>query len=84
MAGLRQRDLTRYADTVIVGGGSAGAARAGVFAERSEQSVVLLEAGPDYGAFDAGAWPADLTDARTTPASDDWAMTAVLCIRTAW
>ena len=49
MAGLRQRDLTRYADTVIVGGGSAGAARAGVFAERSEQSVVLLEAGPDYG-----------------------------------
>lgn len=64
--------LPRYADTVVVGGGSAGAALAGVLAERSEQSVLLLEAGPDYGTFDAGAWPEDLTDASTTPASHDW------------
>jgi choline dehydrogenase len=33
---------------------------------------VLLEAGPDYGSFAGGGWPADLLDARHLPASHGW------------
>jgi choline dehydrogenase len=61
------------ADFVVVGGGSAGAAIAGLLAERSEGSVVLLEAGPDYGPLEDGRWPADLLDAATLAiVSHDW------------
>jgi choline dehydrogenase len=54
-----------------VGGGSAGAAVAGILAERGEQ-VLLLEAGPDYGAYADGGWPADLCDAGSLARSHDW------------
>ncbi len=64
--------IPQHADTVVVGGGTAGAAVAGILAERSEQSVLLLEAGPDYGPFVDGRWPSDLTDARLIPTSHDW------------
>jgi choline dehydrogenase len=37
---------------------------AGRLAERTDQSVLLLEAGPDYGAYAAGEWPPVLLDAR--------------------
>src|SRR6188472_4135867 len=61
------------ADIVIVGGGTAGAAVAGLLAERSDANVVLLEAGPDYGARDSGRWPRDLLDAAEMPMfSHDW------------
>jgi choline dehydrogenase len=64
--------LPRFADTVVIGGGTAGAAIAGLLVEHSEQSVVLLEAGPDYGSFAAGRWPAELTDAGAIPTTHDW------------
>jgi choline dehydrogenase len=64
--------LPKFADTVVIGGGTAGAAIAGVLAEHSEQSVLLLEAGPDYGPFAAGRWPAELTDAGAIPITHDW------------
>ena len=65
--------LPAFADTVVIGGGTAGSAVAGMIAERSPQSVLLLEAGPDYGARESGRWPAALLDARALPtASHDW------------
>ena len=64
--------LPAFADTIVIGGGTAGAAIAGELAARSSESVLLLEAGPDYGSFEGGQWPADLTDARALPTSHDW------------
>jgi choline dehydrogenase len=64
--------LPRYADTVVVGGGTAGAAVAGILAERTEQSVLLLEAGPDYGPYESGNWPSDLLEAFDLAESHGW------------
>lgn len=64
--------LPKFADTVVIGGGTAGAAIAGLLAEHSEETVLLLEAGPDYGPFATGRWPADLTDAGAIPTTHDW------------
>lgn len=61
-----------YADTVVVGGGTAGAAVAARLVERTNQTVLLLEAGPDYGALSEQHWPAGLLDARSLPAGHDW------------
>ena len=67
-----EREAVRSADTVVVGGGTAGAAVAGLLASRGDRRVVVLEAGPDYGAFHGGRWPADLLDATDIPASHQW------------
>ncbi len=64
--------LPRYADTIVVGGGSAGATVAGLLAQRSDQSILLLEAGPDYGPLTGGRWPATLLDARALGYTDAW------------
>lgn len=65
--------IPEAADVIVAGGGTAGAAVAGVIAERSEASVVLLEAGPDYGPADSGRWPHDLLEAATLAmVSHDW------------
>jgi choline dehydrogenase-like flavoprotein len=71
MAGETQ--IPEAADVIVVGGGTAGAIVAGAIAERSDASVVLVEAGPDYGPADSGRWPQDLLDAATLAmASHDW------------
>ncbi len=67
-----EQRLPRHADTVIVGGGTVGAVVAGLLAESSDESVLLLEAGPDYGPFAGGRWPHDLVDARALGYSDTW------------
>jgi choline dehydrogenase len=64
--------LPNFADTIVIGGGTAGAAVAGLLAQHSDQSVLLIEAGPDYGPFAAGRWPPELTNAGTIPATHDW------------
>ena len=61
-----------YADTVVIGGGTAGAAVAARVAQGGSQSVMLVEAGPDYGAFTEGHWPGPLLDARSLPGGHDW------------
>ena len=69
--------LPQEIDLLVVGGGTSGAALAGIVARDTELNVVLLEAGPDYGPFDAGAWPADLLDARTFGGSHEWGYTGL-------
>ena len=61
-----------YADTVVIGGGTAGAAVAARLVQGTSQTVLLIESGPDYGAFAEGRWPAPLLDARSLPAGHDW------------
>jgi choline dehydrogenase len=62
---------TLNADIVVVGGGSSGCALAGRLAGAGRK-VLLLEAGPDYGPFGSGRWPAELVDARRIATSHDW------------
>jgi choline dehydrogenase len=64
--------IPRYADTIVLGGGTGGAAAAGLLAELGDQSVLLLEAGPDYGPLAGGGWPADLLDARDLAPTHGW------------
>ncbi|CAA9585230.1 MAG: Oxidoreductase, GMC family [uncultured Thermomicrobiales bacterium] len=72
MTDASHQALPRYADTVIVGGGTAGAVVAGLLAAGCDESVLLLEAGPDYGPLAGGRWPLDLVDARALGYSDTW------------
>jgi choline dehydrogenase len=68
--------LPPRADIVVIGGGAGGAPAAARLAERSGANVLLLEAGPDYGPFSAGQWPADLVNASTLAYSHDWNYTS--------
>jgi choline dehydrogenase len=61
-----------YADTVVIGGGTAGAAVAARLVQGTSQTVLLVESGPDYGAFTEKRWPAQLLDARSLPGGHDW------------
>ena len=73
---MQSEDVPRFADTVVIGGGTAGAAVAGLLAERGDQSVLLIEAGPDYGHLREGRWPDDLLDSRVLAGTHDWSFTS--------
>ena len=64
--------LPESADVVVVGGGTAGSVVAGRLAEQTTRSIVVIEAGPDYGSSDSGRWPEELLDHRTFALSHDW------------
>lgn len=74
-AALPPTALPGTVDTVVVGAGTGGAAFTGVLAANSTESVLLLEAGPDYGSYLDGGWPADVLDAKAIPLSHDWGLT---------
>jgi len=59
-------------DVVVAGGGSAGCVVASRLSENTDCSVCLLEAGPDYGPYADGGWPADILDARELAFSHSW------------
>ncbi|HEU4894509.1 MAG TPA: GMC family oxidoreductase N-terminal domain-containing protein [Acidimicrobiia bacterium] len=59
-------------DVVIVGGGPAGAVAANRLSADADRTVLLLEAGPDYGG-DVANWPADLLYSQQQPrTSHSW------------
>ncbi|MFM8893974.1 MAG: GMC family oxidoreductase [Actinomycetales bacterium] len=73
MAGSSPSDA-RF-DRVVIGAGTAGSVVAGRLAERVDASVLLVEAGPDYGPHRSESWPADLLDPGSLPTSHDWGIT---------
>src|SRR6476659_1739986 len=58
-------------DAVVCGGGTAGPVVAARLVEAGRR-VLVLEVGPDHGAFHDGRWPPELLDASTIPTSHDW------------
>lgn len=68
-------DLPREAGTIVIGAGTGGAALAGTLAAHDTDSVLVLEAGPDYGSLAEGRWPGDVLSAKAVPLSHDWGLT---------
>lgn len=72
MAFTPERTVPASADLVVIGGGAAGAAAAGAVLEHSDATVVVVEAGPDYGPKDSGYWPEPLLDPAIQTFAWDW------------
>jgi choline dehydrogenase len=62
-------------DTLVIGAGTGGAAFTAALAGNSDEQILLVEAGPDYGHRADGNWPEDVLDARTIPLSHDYDIT---------
>lgn len=70
---------TTHFNVLIVGAGAAGCVLANRLSKDERTSVGLVEAGPDYGAFDVQRWPAELLDARSAAHGHDWSLDAPPC-----
>jgi choline dehydrogenase-like flavoprotein len=62
----------REFDVVVAGGGSAGCVVASRLSDDADCSVCLVEAGPDYGAYEEGRWPADILNGCELAFSHSW------------
>jgi choline dehydrogenase len=51
-------------DVAVLGGGAAGCVLAARLSEEPDRRVCLVEAGPDYGPYSEGRWPAEILDGR--------------------
>ncbi|MBV9793403.1 MAG: GMC family oxidoreductase [Actinobacteria bacterium] len=71
---MTQAPLSDETGTVVIGAGTGGAAFAGLLARHSDEPILLLDAGPDYGPFDPARWPGDMLDAKSIPLSHDWGL----------
>ena len=65
------QSLPAHADVIVVGAGPAGSVAAATLVE-SGASVLVLEAGPDYGPHDSGRWPAELLEAFDLAETHAW------------
>jgi choline dehydrogenase len=71
--------MTEHHDVVIVGGGSAGCTLAARLSESASRTVMLIEAGRDYGSINAfpSALRSTLSSAASLPGSpDSWPLMA--------
>lgn len=61
-------------DVVVAGAGSAGCVASAELV-RLGARVALVEAGPDYGTFEARGWPTELLAPDSQPRTHDWGFT---------
>jgi choline dehydrogenase-like flavoprotein len=59
-------------DVAVLGAGAAGCVLAARLSENADRRVCLVEAGPDYGLYADGLWPAELLDARRVALTHSW------------
>jgi choline dehydrogenase len=67
---MRSDEVSRMADAVVVGGGTAGCVLAARLSEDAACQVVLLEAGPDLVGL--AEMPRDVLDASGPTLAHDW------------
>lgn len=70
--------MTERADTVIVGGGTAGCVLANRLSAHADHTVVVLEAGPDFGPVAEGRWPPELIGGAYVESDYDWGYAVVV------
>lgn len=71
MAARRGDAIPGRVDTVVVGAGTCGCAVASRLIVRTDRTVLLVEAGPDWGPFTGGEWPEAVLDPTIMP-TDRW------------